>query len=148
MHQAGARATILRMKRWALKGFVAVAISGAGINAHHSLSGSYDTSREITVEGVVTVFQFVNPHPFVTISIEAQNGEKQLWRLEMDNRSELVEIGMSSGTLKPGDRVVVRGSPGRSDAKTIYIRRLDRSSDGLRYEQIGSTPTVQIPSKR
>jgi hypothetical protein len=124
-----------------------MAMAGTGMNAHHSLSGSYDTSREITVEGVITQFQFVNPHPFVTISVEARNGEKQLWRLEMDNRSELTQIGMNSGTLKPGDRVVVSGSPGHSDARTVYIRRLDRPVDGLRYEQIGSTPSIQIPAK-
>jgi hypothetical protein len=124
-----------------------MAMAGMGMNAHHSLSGSYDTSREITVEGVITQFQFVNPHPFVTISVEARNGEKQLWRLEMDNRSELTQIGMNSGTLKPGDRVVVSGSPGHSDARTVYIRRLDRPVDGLRYEQIGSTPSIQIPAK-
>ena len=119
-----------------------------GVSAHHSLSGSYDTSREVTIEGVVTQFQFVNPHPFVTISVESRNGEKQLWRLEMDNRSELVQIGMNGGTLKPADRVVVSGSPGRGDAKTVYVRRLDRPVDGLRYEQIGSTPSIQIPGSK
>lgn len=136
------------MRRWAVKGFVAVMIAGAGMNAHHSLSGSYDTSREITIEGVVTAFQFVNPHPFLTITLESKSGDKEQWRLEMDNRSELVGIGMNSGTLKPGDRVVVRGSPGRSDAKSAYIRRLDRPADGLRYEQVGSTPYIQFPPKR
>ena len=119
-----------------------------GVSAHHSLTGSYDTSREITIEGVVTQFQFVNPHPFVTISVEARNGEKQLWQLELDNRSELVQIGMNSGTLKRADRVVVTGSPGRGDAKTVYVRRLDRPVDGLRYEQIGSTPSIQIPGAK
>jgi hypothetical protein len=136
------------MARWALQGFVAVLIAGTALQAHHSLSGSYDTSREISVEGVVVSFQFVNPHPFVTITLESKNGEKEQWRLEMDNRSELVGIGMNNGTLKPGDRVVVKGSPGRSDAKTAYIRRLDRPADGLRYEQIGSTPFIQFPPKR
>jgi hypothetical protein len=134
------------MKRQALLCVAAMAIAGLGVSAHHSLTGSYDTSREITIEGVITQFQFVNPHPFVTISVESPNGEKQLWRLEMDNRSELVQIGMKSGTLKPADRVVVTGSPGRGDAKTVYVRRLDRPVDGLRYEQIGSTPSIQIPS--
>ena len=125
-----------------------MAIAGMGMNAHHSLTGSYDTSREITIEGIVTQFQFVNPHPFVTISVESRNGEKQLWRLEMDNRSELIQIGMNSGTLKPADRVVVSGSPGRENAKTVYVRRLDRPADGLRYEQIGSTPSIQIPDAK
>lgn len=118
------------------------------LSAHHSLSGAYDTSREITVTGIVKLFQFVNPHPFLTVEAEGTSQEKQNWRMEMDNRSELVEIGMNSGTLKPGDRVVVTGSPGRSQSQILYIRRLDRADDGLRYEQIGTTPHIQTPAKR
>ena len=78
------------MRRWAVQCIACVAIASGVMSAHHSLSGAYDTSREITLEGVITVFQFVNPHPFVTISIETRGGDKQQWRLEMDNRSELV----------------------------------------------------------
>ena len=108
----------------------------------------YDTTKEITLEGVITQFQFVNPHPFVTVSVETRNDDKQQWRMELDNRSELTEIGVNSATLKPGDRVVVIGSPGRSQAQILYIRRLDRPADGLRYEQIGASPHIQFPAKR
>lgn len=125
-----------------------IAIVSGSLSAHHSLSGAYDTSQEVTVSGTVKVFQFVNPHPFLTVEAEGANRERQSWRMEMDNRSELVEIGMNSGTLKPGDRVVVTGSPGRSQSQILYIRRLDRPDDGLRYEQIGTSPRIQIPGKR
>ena len=131
------------MKRWILAGLLATTLSGGMITAHHSLTGVYDNSREVTLEGTVTRFEFVNPHPFVTISVE-RGEEKQLWRLEMDNRSELSQIGITASTLKTGDRVVVVGSPGRSQAHSMYLRRLDRPADGLRYEQIGSTPYVKF----
>ena len=60
----------------------------------------------------------------------------------MDNRFELADIGMTSETLKPGDRVVVTGSLGRTEPRTLYIRQLDRPADGFRYEQVGSRPRV------
>ena len=60
----------------------------------------------------------------------------------MDNRFELAGIGMTGDTLKPGDRVVVTGSLGRTEPRTLYIRRLDRPADGFRYEQVGSRPRV------
>ena len=89
----------------------------------------------------------MNPHPFVTITVESQNGSRQQWRGELDNRSELVGIGMTNGTFKAGDRVAIVGNPGRDKAPAVYIRRLDRPSDGLKYEQIGTTPTIQLPNK-
>jgi hypothetical protein len=105
-------------------------------------------SREITIEGVVTRFEFVNPHPFLTIAVAARGANSQQWRLEMDNRSELMQIGMTGETLKPGNRVVVTGSPGRSEPHTLYIRRLDRPEDGLRYEQVGAEPRIKLPEKK
>jgi hypothetical protein len=60
----------------------------------------------------------------------------------MDNRSELSEAGMSADTLKRGDRIVVTGSPGRTQPQTLYIRRLDRPADGFWYEQTGSRPRI------
>jgi hypothetical protein len=63
----------------------------------------------------------------------------------MDNRYELSDVGMTADTLKPGDRVVVSGSPARSQAQSLYIRQLDRPADGFRYEQVGSSPRIRLP---
>jgi hypothetical protein len=117
----------------------AVALTTFAANAHHSIDAVYDGNRQQRIEGVVAEFQFVNPHPFVIVTV-VEAGES--WRLEMDNRVELTGVGMTSETLKPGDRVVVTGSLGRTTPRTLYIRQLDRPSDGFRYEQIGSRPRV------
>ena len=124
------------------------AIAGAALgaasltaHAHHSIAAVYDSSRQQRLEAVVSEFKFVNPHPFVIVTVEADGGQ-QSWRLEMDNRFELAEVGMTDTTLKPGDRVVVTGSVGRTDPRMLYIRQLDRPADGFRYEQVGSRPRV------
>ncbi len=110
---------------------------------HHSIAGFYDNSRQVTIEVVIAEFHFVNPHPFVIVDVNSER-----WKLEMDNLSELVEVGMTKETLKPGDRVVVSGSPVRSTPpQGLYIRKLDRPSDGFRYEQVGTSPRVRFPSR-
>jgi hypothetical protein len=119
----------------------AAAIASRTAASHHSIAAVYDGSRQQRLEGVVAEFQFVNPHPFVIVAVDA-NGAPEQWRLEMDNRFELQGIGMTSETLRPGDRVVVTGSLGRTEPRTLYIRRLDRPADGFRYEQIGSRPRL------
>src|SRR5262245_22749117 len=119
----------------------ALGMAGIPAHAHHSIAAVYDSSRQQRLEAVVAEFQFVNPHPFVIVTVEADGGE-QSWKLEMDNRFELAGVGMTESTLKPGDRVVVTGSVGRIDPRTLYIRQLDRAADGFRYEQVGSRPRV------
>jgi hypothetical protein len=122
-------------------GAAAAAIASRTAVGHHSIAAVYDGSRQQRLEGVVAEFQFVNPHPFVIVAVDADGAQEQ-WRLEMDNRFELQGIGMTEETLRPGDRVVVTGSLGRTEPRTLYIRRLDRPADGFRYEQIGSRPRV------
>ena len=120
---------------------VALAFASVAAQAHHSIAAVYDSARQQRLEAVVAEFQFVNPHPFVIVTVQA-DGAEESWRLEMDNRFELAGVGMTDTTLKPGDRVVVTGSVGRIEPRTLYIRQLDRPADGFRYEQVGSRPRV------
>ena len=132
------------MKRWILSFAVGVALSVAATHAHHSIAGAYDTKRQVTVEGIVSESHFVNPHPFVRMQVKMDSGSAQQWRLEMDNRSELAEVGMSAESLKPGDRIVVSGNPAGAQAQSLYIRKLDRPADGFRYEQVGASPRINF----
>ena len=119
-----------------------VVLAAAPIAAHHAISAIYDSSKRVTVEGAVREFQFINPHPFLIIDV-TEGGKTLEWRLEMDNRYELINEGMKADTLKPGDRVAASGSLSRTNPQGMYLMRLDRPSDGFRYEQIGASPRVR-----
>src|SRR5258706_13276322 len=101
-----------------------VAISSVRADAHHSISSVYDSGRQANIEGIVAQFQLINPHPFLLVDVIDGAGTAQRWRLEMDNRSELVAIGVTANTLKPGDPVVVKGSLARTQPKALYLLRL------------------------
>ena len=126
------------MKRASLSAFGIVvagaALSGIAVQAHHSVAAVYNESKQVTVEGVVMRFQFVDPHPNVRLEVKDRDGKARQWMLEMDNRRELAELGFGTDTLKPGDRIVVTGSRGRSQPHILYIRRLERPSDGFSYQ--------------
>lgn len=116
-------------------------------SAHHSIAAVYDSSRPRTLEGVVTQFAFIHPHPFIVLEVREGAAPPQSWRLEMDNRFELAEIGVTAETFKAGDRIIVSGSPGRVQPLTLYIRRLDRPRDGFEYEQAGFSPRISAPAR-
>lgn len=120
----------------------AFALSGA-VEAHHSIASMYDSSKAVTIEGTVKQFHFISPHPFVTVEVKDASGASQLWQMELDNRWELTDIGVTSNTLRPGDRVVVTGSRARSQSNNLYVRRLNRPADGFTYEQVGSSPRIR-----
>jgi hypothetical protein len=125
--------------------FVAgLALAVTAVHAHHSIAGAYDSKREVTVEGMVAEFQFVNPHPYITVAVKTSSGGLEQWKLEMDNRGELTDVGMTKDTLKPGDRIVVSGNPANAQPQSLYIRKLVRPADGFRYEQVGNSPKIIV----
>ena len=125
--------------RWLLAAGV---LAGAtGVEAHHSLGAIYDRSAPLTLTGVVAEFHLVNPHAFLTMQID-RDGRVETWKLELDNRSELASIGIKPDTLRPGDRIVARGSRAHDGSRNIYALRIDRSADGFWYEQVGSSPRI------
>jgi len=117
------------------------------VDAHHSISGMYDTRRDVRIEGVVTQFEFINPHVFVTLEVRETGRAPQPWRVELDDRGELSEIGMTAQTLQPGDRVIVVGSPARREASRLYLVRLDRPVDGYSFEQVRGRPRLRSPGR-
>jgi len=134
---------MMRLNRWTwLAVGVGIAAHGVAGRAHHSIAGVYDRNRPATIEGVVSEVRFVNPHPLVIVDVEDDAGRAQPWTLELDNQWELADIGFKADTLRPGDRVVVRGSLARREPHRLYVYRLDRPADGLRYEQVGSRPRL------
>jgi Family of unknown function (DUF6152) len=129
-------------RRTACTLIVLLALTGV-LGAHHAIGGIYDAARPVTLEGVVSGFRFVPPHPFVEIDVTDRGGKTLRWRLELDNHFELVDVGMTADTLKPGDAVIVTGSGARNQDRSVYVRRLERRSDGFLYEQVGSSPRVR-----
>jgi len=114
------------------------------VAAHHSIAGVYDSGRAVTIDGIVSAFHFVNPHPYVEIDVSESTATTR-WRVELDNRYELAAVGMSAMTIRAGDRVVIVGSAARDGSRGLYARSLQRPSDGFLYEQVGFSPRVKLP---
>jgi hypothetical protein len=130
------------MQRWTLAVAALLVGTAAPALAHHSVAASYDRAHEVTIEGRVVEYSFVNPHPILTIEVAEPDGETRLWRLEMENRAELADVGFDVHTFRPQDRVIVRGRGARLTARLMYVLQIDRPADGFRYEQVGSRPVV------
>ena len=120
-------------------------IAIAPIAGHHSLA-EYEAARQLTLTVVVREFHFVNPHPYLIADTKV-GSLSAAWRLELDNRFELVQIGMTASTFAAGEQLLVTGRPGRDQKPILYVRELDRPADGFRYEQLSSSPRIVRPPR-
>ena len=138
----------MTLRRFDVLALLLVLASGR-VYGHHSLS-EYDASRRVTLNAIVREFHFVNPHPYLLVDGRLDTASR-VWRLELDNRFELIDIGMTARTFARGDELRISGPPGRDDQAILYVRELYRAEDGFRYEQVGNTPQIfraPLPGRR
>jgi DNA/RNA endonuclease YhcR with UshA esterase domain len=96
--------------------FVLGAVIAAPAQAHHSFPATYFVDQSVTIEGTVVQFLFRNPHSFVHVLAPDKDGTMQRWAVEWGAGGALAQDNVSRDTLKPGDKVVIKGQPGRNAA--------------------------------
>ena len=65
----------------------------ATIEAHHSFSAQYDSSKPIEMRGTVTKVEWTNPHARVYIDVRDDKGQIANWNFEMASPNILVRNG-------------------------------------------------------
>jgi hypothetical protein len=98
-------------KSLALLMAAAVAIASAlPAGAHHSFA-MFDFEQELRLEGTVTKFDYVNPHSWLYVNIENDDGTITEWGFELDAPPRLRRLGISPRFWEPGDRVTIKTNP-------------------------------------
>lgn len=111
--------------------FAGVTVLGVKAYAHHSFASTYLEDQRITVEGDVLQFLYRNPHSFVHVEAKDANGNMVRWAVEWAAGGQLGSQGIKHDTLKPGDHVIIVGSPGRNpDDHRMRMINITRPSDG------------------
>ena len=92
--------------------------------AHHGDAG-YDSSKLVSVKGIVTEFQFINPHAEISLDVKNEDGAVENWQGEMNSPNILSRAsGWNKSTLKPGDRIIVEGHRSKNGLKVIRVERV------------------------
>jgi len=123
----------------------AMLLASLPAEAHHSFSGTYDVSKEITLKGKIVEVSFRSPHSFFFIEAPDSSGTTQRWAIEAASAAQFQQQGVSRNSFKIGDPVEVVANPARSATITSFRGRLlkiTRTSDGKSW---GARPgeTVQ-----
>jgi hypothetical protein len=113
---------------------VLMAVSGAGVDAHHNYGAHYLMNQTVTLDGTLLQIQFQNPHSFVHVETTDDQGERQEWMVEWQAVALLTREGVTKDTLKPGDRVTIVANPSRSpDDHRLWMQMIVRPSDGWKW---------------
>ena len=89
---------------------VAGALAVLPAQAHHSRA-MFDLDTELELKGTVISFDWTNPHSWLHVMIEGEDGEAVHWAFEMVAIGGLARVGMRPNTVQPGDVISLRTHP-------------------------------------
>ena len=100
------------MKIWRSRGLVlaCLTISGGTLSAHHSFA-VFDMTAEKTITGVVSKFEWTNPHTFIFVDVPNDKGAVETWAIEGMSPNYLGRRGWSKNSVKPGEKVTMTVRP-------------------------------------
>jgi Family of unknown function (DUF6152) len=114
--------------RWLASLLISAGFATAA-DAHHS-SALFDTTQEVTLEGVITKFDWRNPHVYMAMRVAAPDGKQIDQDIEAGASSVLLPLGLTPDAVKLGERVTVRANPGRSGPGHMVLGRELVKADG------------------
>ena len=120
--------------------------------AHHSFGAEYDSTKPVTLTGVITKVEWTNPHSYFFLDVKDAKGNVANWKLEGYPPSVLSRTGWKKDvTMKTGDTVTVFGWHARdgtnwahsrevtfADGKKLFFGPPAGTGDG------GNTPAVEV----
>ncbi len=110
---------------------LAFGVSGPALSHHSHAMFDHTVSQSIT--GTVSDFAYRNPHVFLYVDVEEENGETVNYWIEMSNLPNMIRRGIGMNTFQPGDVITVNmhplrdGRPGGSYTTVV-------AADGTTYD--------------
>lgn len=106
-----------------LSAVAAVAVLATGpLFAHHAWP--IDRSKEVTVKGTVTAFNWSNPHVMIDLEVKTEAGKIEKWNIGGPSTERMTGNGWDRNTLKPGDMITGIGYRHSDGSNIVQLQRI------------------------
>jgi hypothetical protein len=81
--------------------------------AHHAVQAQFDVNEVRSFTGTMTEVELINPHPYLHLDVETEDGEIVSWAIESVALNALRRVGLVK-ELRPGLEYTVEYHPARN----------------------------------
>jgi chitodextrinase len=101
-----------------------LAASVVPLRAHHSVAATFNTGTTITIKGLVTKTEWMNPHARFWVDAKNVDGTVSNWELELPPPNALKREGLNRDFLSQGDQVTVNLWQAKDGSKVAHALTL------------------------
>ena len=91
---------------------------------HHSLYAEFDEKQSITLKGVVSKVEWINPHVYLYLDVADANGKVATWSIETFPPNTLRRAGLTRDKLGFGETVTLLGYASRNGSQLAFLRKI------------------------
>jgi Family of unknown function (DUF6152) len=94
----------------------------------------FDERAEITLEGTVTDFHYVNPHCVVEFVVKDEKGQVRKWQGEFSSPGVLSRKGWNAASLQAGDKLAITGHPANNGSPALHVSKIRTVAGEIKLE--------------
>ena len=118
----------IRYRLWGVLAVSLVAVAGTATQAHHSFTDIFDVQGVVTLKGVMSRIDWLNPHVYVSLDVKDNAGKVTTWSIECPPTNHLRAAGITRQALwnnaAQGEVVTVHGSKAKNGKPMALLMRV------------------------
>lgn len=79
------------------------------VRGHHAFATEFDADRPVQFTGTVTKVELINPHSWIHLEVENEDGTVSSWMIEGGSPNALLRRGVTKDSIPVGSELVVDG---------------------------------------
>ena len=111
--------------------------------AHHSLYAVFDEDQSVTLKGVVSKVEWVNPHVYLYMDVTGADGKVTVWSIETFPPTTLRRAGLTRDTLGLGETITLLGYKARNGTPLAFLRQITFADGRELLIALGDIKTIK-----